>query len=459
MRDREAVVWTRLAVQPLKMGTLYVTDKECRFTYTPEYVKIGLPGLGLVYVPALLGTDTLARARTTDFDFHPPLQALIPPHSETNFQRTLITRYLEKRGIPIPTRFDADWEIITRAGHGGIGHLDVFASDEEAVRWYNTPSKRELIAIDEKFGFSLKEFLTWLDDDAEILLELLGPTPSVGGAIPKLPLSIPRSGWDGRIGLPTRYGDSDRTDIILKLEKTATYPGIIELEQLGLEIHRKAGFEVPRYWPVEINGIRALAVERFDRDANCAPLFMESIYSVMASGKKSITHHYSDSYDSIGKALDNPRLQIVTDPRAATQHLFKRLVMAILTGNGDLHMENLSLLRRDGVVAFSPVYDPTPMRAYRRHDMLTPPGMTFGQYGELVGDEEVPVDFGRALHRFAKTLKLTSKVAIRLAEECLTACREYPDMIAAMQHLPDENKEHLRRVHQASIERVMQVMA
>ena len=41
MRDREAVVWTRMTGNPMKMGILYVTDREARFTYTTEYAQSG----------------------------------------------------------------------------------------------------------------------------------------------------------------------------------------------------------------------------------------------------------------------------------------------------------------------------------------------------------------------------------------------------------------------------------
>ena len=49
--DRSAVVWTRLNGVPRKMGQLYVTDRECRFTYDEDYLTTGQPGLGLVYDP------------------------------------------------------------------------------------------------------------------------------------------------------------------------------------------------------------------------------------------------------------------------------------------------------------------------------------------------------------------------------------------------------------------------
>ena len=79
--------------------------------------------------------------------------------------------------------------------------------------------------------------------------------------------------------------------------------GLVELEALALAVHREAGFDVPRCWQVEFNGVPALAVERFDRDSNRNPLFTETLYSVLASGDSRITHNHSYSFDRIGRAI------------------------------------------------------------------------------------------------------------------------------------------------------------
>ncbi len=454
MKDRTAVVWTRLGSQPTKMGTLTVTDRECRFTYEHDYEETGLRGLGLVYPPASFD-NTITRARTEFHDFLPPLQSLVPPRSGRNFQRALLLRYLNKIGVTPTIGFETDWEMLIRSGHGAIGHIDVFADDQAALQWYATPSKKGLIELDEKFGFSLKEFMTWFDGDAEALLEVLGPTPSVGGAIPKIPLSINHTGWDGRIGLPTRFGDTDRIDILLKLENTNDYPGIIELETLGLKIHAEANFDVPRYWPVEVNGLRALAIERFDRTGTGSTVFMESMYSIFASGSKTITNNYSANYNNIGQALDSSRLKIVDDRKAAKLHLLERLILAMITGNGDLHLENLSILDRDGVLAFSPVYDPTPMRAYKIHNMLCPPGMSFGNYGELPDDWKGndPIDFSSAMTRFIKLLGISKKTYINTVERLMAVTVDYSDRVNALLTLPQDNKDNLIRIHHDTVHR------
>ncbi len=440
--DREAVVWTRCGNGPLKMGRFTVTMTECRFSYEPAYIDSGLPGLGVLYAPKFVGTTTIVWKRSPYFDLLPQLQALIPPASEDNFQRQLILAYLAQQNqIPEPG-FDSDWAILMVSGHGGIGHLDVFSDDQQALEWYADKRISELFLVKNEFGFSLKEFLTWLDDSAGTLLETLGPTPSVGGAIPKLLLSIPREGWDGRIGLPTRGAAEGRTDIVLKFEKN-TYPGIVELEALALDLHREAGFDVPRYWTAEINGMPVIAIERYDRDQNGKPLFTETLYSVLATGDSRITHHYSSSYDAIGHAIDRSPIAIVSDPMQAKRHLLKRLLMSFVTGNGDLHMENLSLLQHGDQIYFSPVYDPTPMRAYSRHNMLSV--MSFGNYGERDAHDK-PIDLGTAILRLSKNLGINRNTRKDMIEEVLYVSRHYVQRIQSLSTLPDDNKTHLSTI-------------
>lgn len=431
--DREAVVWTGIGMRPVKMGRIYVTGSECRFTYAEEFLLTGLPGLGLVYPPEIVRQTTIVRARTEFFDLLPPLQLLIPPRSAGNFQRQLVLSYLAKKGIVPAKGFDTDWEILKVSGHGGIGHLDLFEDDAVALQWYSSPGRQGLVEISDDFGFSLKEFLTWFDSDVDALIQMVGPTPTVGGAIPKLLVTVAASGWDGRIGLPGRTGVQGITDAILKFEQTGSYPGIIELEALALDIHQEAGFDVPRRWTTEIRNIPTLVIERFDRDRNCCPIFTETLYSVFASGDQSITNNFSTTYDAVARAIDRSPIKLVTDRKAAKKHLLKRIVLALATGNGDLHLENLSIIHKENTLSFSPVYDPAPMRAYRIHNMLTP--MTFGQYGEVL--------LGEALLRFTRTLGFRRKELLEMIEKVLSVTKDYEARIDGLKTLPAANKENL----------------
>jgi len=438
--DREAVVWTHLGGQPRRMGRLYVTDRECRFTYDDEFLDTGLPGLGIVYAPEFFGKTTIVRARSELFDLLPPLQSLIPPRNEENFQRNLALKSLAAKDVTGLAGFDADWEILKVAGHGGIGHLDLFESDDKAQDWYAEPPPVELHEISDELGFSLKEFMAWYEDDLDVLINTVGPTPTVGGAIPKLLMSIPSSGWDGRIGLPTRQKTFGVTDVVLKFEQTTRYPGIIELEALAMDMHREAGFEVPRCWPCFFKDMPALAVERFDRDADNMPLFTETLYSIIASGAP-VDGNYGYRYDLIAQAIDMSSVTIATDAQAAKQHLFRRFLMATLTGNGDFHLENMSIMQVDGLRRFTPVYDPTPMRAYSQHDLLSV--MPFGDYGEMPDGASEPVKFADAVARFAKTCGLTKSQAQDTVNELLAVTESYESRVDALATLPEENKARL----------------
>ena len=439
--DRQAVVWTRLGTNPLRMGQLYLTERECRFTYDPDYLATGLPGVGAIYTPEVYAGDTIVRTRTDAFDFLPPIQSLIPPHSERNFQRRLVLEYLARNGMSPASGLEADWEILKVSGHGGIGHLDVFESDEKAMDWYATPARTELYDVTQESDFSLKDYLTWFDPDAETLMQVIGPTPSVGGAIPKLLVSIPESGWDGRIALPARFGAQGLIDVVLKFEQPTVYPGLVELEALALDVHREAGFTVPRHWIVEFNGVPALAVERFDRDSRKNPLFAESLYSVLASGDARITHNHSYSYDEVGRAIDRSPIDFVTDRTAAKRHLLARLLMALLTGNGDLHLENLSIVGSEGELEFSPMYDPTPMRAYSIHNMLSV--MPFGHYGEEDGATGSAVGLAQAVQNLAKNLGVPPATLEEMTGKALQATEHYSEQLRALASLPEANRENL----------------
>jgi len=440
-RDRQAVVWTRQSGKPVKMGRLYLTESDCRFTYELDYLSLQQPGLGLLYAPEIVQESTIIRPRTESFDFLPPIQSLVPPKGEHNFQRKLVLSYLAKKGIQPNNDLEADWEILKIAGHGAIGHLDVFENDDKALQWYATPPAAELFQVSEDLGFSLKETLSWLDQDASELVNIIGPTPSVGGAIPKILLSIPDTGWDNRIGLPSRGPAPQMTDVVVKFEQNTAYPGINELEALTLDIHKAAGFEVPNYWLSDMRGIPVLAVERFDRNNANTPVFTETLYSILATGDADITHHYSYSYDAIGTAIDKSPMDIISQRKQGKIQLFKRLVLSLLTGNGDLHLENLSVMYKQGEAEFTPVYDPTPMRAYAIHNMLSV--MPFGEYGQIMHNQDEPVGLTEAIHNLAKHLNLTRNETTEIITACLKVTESYTDKVANLKTLPELNKNNL----------------
>lgn len=447
-RDTQLSVWTRAGGEPVKMGGLYITDVDARFSYTPDYAACKLPGLSLVYPPELFGETTIVHHRAASL--HPRFRALIPPADEQNFQRKLMLAFLREKGIDPATTFEADLALLAHTGHGGIGHVDVFPDDGFAEDWYASIDSGPLVPIADRFGFSLKEVISWLDADARFILESLGPTPSVGGAIPKLLVAIPAGGWDGRISLPNKTQRDDRIDVVLKIERTQVYPGLAGLEAMTLDLHREAGFDVPRYWHAEVGGLPALAIERFDRDnQHGRPVPLESLYSILAAGARDIESHSDGSLDRIAGVIDLADPLLITDKKEARVHLFKRLLMALLTGNGDLHLENLSLAGCAGLAQFSPVYDPTPMRAYRMHDMLC--AVPFGGYGEGVVDGDPLVS---ACLKFGASLSLSKADIRNRVDEVLAVTSDYPQRVDTIDSLPDDNKERLAGIHRDIYQRL-----
>ncbi len=440
MRDTQLSIWTRAGAEPVKMGSLYVTDRDARFSYAPDYPARGLPGLSLVYPPELFHDSTIVHRQSGSL--HPRFRALIPPADEQNFQRKLMLAFLREKGVEPASQFEADLALLAHAGHGGIGHVDVFPGDRAAESWYANTDSGPLVPIGEQFGFSLKEMISWLDADARFILESLGPTPSVGGAIPKLLVAIPAGGWDGRISLPNKAHRKGRMDVVLKIERTQAYPGLAGLEAMALDFHREAGFAVPRYWLAEVGGLPALAIERFDRDLEGKPLPLESLYSVLAAGARDIVRHTDGSLDRIARVIDLADPLLISDKKGARIHLFRRVLLALLSGNGDLHLDNLSLLGAVGEARFSPVYDPAPMRAYSMHDMVC--AVPFGGYGEQSGHDDPLV---RACLNFARSLSLHKHDIQQNVSDILAVSSDYRARVEAIQTLPEENKLRLIDIH------------
>lgn len=128
------------------MGSLVATDRECRFSYAADFLAAGNPGgLALLAGPALFGAHPVVYRSAARMPLPPRLMALMPGEAPGNIQRRLHTEILAKRRVPPVPGFDTEWELLLLAGHGGIGHVDVFADDRAAEQWYGPRSVREAL--------------------------------------------------------------------------------------------------------------------------------------------------------------------------------------------------------------------------------------------------------------------------------------------------------------------------
>lgn len=439
MPDRHAVIWSRGTQGSHKMGDLVLTDQECRFSYTAEFLAMDdANGLALLANPELFGTNPVIYRSSARMPFHPRLMALTPGEAPGNIQRRIYNDILAKRKMPPMPGLDTEWELLLLAGHGGIGHIDVFRDDRAAEQWYGRDVHRDsLIGQRSSVWRFIREDIeqTAPETDTASIARLLGPTPSVGGMIPKLLVAIPdRPDWSGRFAPPgTHEHKGERfTDVVLKIEP-AIYSGVLALEALCYDVHRELGFDIPRIWRNELDGMPLLAVERFDRDSDAVPVPMESFLSVLASGSREVMG--STDIDMAGVAAMLTKLATVVnlDPRRAQEQVFQRFCAALLTGNGDMHLENLAFLGGPRQVRIAPVYDPAPMRAWPRHNLRSAIPIDFDA-AKSVGENllELGITFGQrrteVLELFARFLEVT---------------QHYPERVMALDEVPLERRQQL----------------
>jgi serine/threonine-protein kinase HipA len=263
-----------------------------------------------------------------------------------------------------------------------------------------------------------------------LIEETLGPTPSVGGMIPKLLVSI-TPGEHGAVFYPPEA--PNKQDVVLKVEPPE-YAGMLDLEALCLDIHREAGFEVPTYHRYDDEGLHFLAVERFDRVAG-RPIPMESLFSIIATGD----HHFRETGDILLDELGGilRRLREVAALASDTEEtLYRRIIMAILTGNGDLHLDNLALLGGLSNCRLSPVYDPAPMRAWPRHDLIS----------AIPFDASAHVDHGAFFVGLGRALGLSKEGVSECIHAALAATAKYAERVMALERVPEQQRRQLSEI-------------
>jgi serine/threonine-protein kinase HipA len=441
MPDYHAVIWTRRAEGPVKMGDLVVTPRETRFSYTTEYLALGpdAAGLSLLSSPRLYGRNPVVFQSREPLVLHPRLMELIPGEGRRNIQRQIYTRLLERRPSPPAPGFETDWELLLLTGHNGIGHLDVFRDDRTAEGAYArtgapAPSPGDRSHIWQALRDDVARDLTLMD--AELVAELLGPTPSAGGMIPKLLVAIPdEPHWDGTFAGPGTREVAGRPflDVVLKIEP-AEYQGSAALEALCLDLHREAGLEVPRHWRGTQDGLQLLAVERFDRTGEGLPIPMESLFSVFATGSRDFNSNQDTDLAEVGERIERLAAVVNLDVRAVQREIYRRLCFAVCTGNGDLHLQNLSLLGGPDKAELAPVYDPAPMRAWPRHDVRFAVPLVF---------DDALGGFGENLLALGRSYGLTDSQAGEILAKALAATADYLERVAALEEVPAERRQRL----------------
>ncbi|WP_293976759.1 type II toxin-antitoxin system HipA family toxin [Sphingomonas sp.] len=182
---------------------------------------------------------------------------------------------------------------------------------------------------------------------------------SLAGVQMKLSV-MKNTGKGGGLTVPL---DDGRGQYIAKFPSTA-FPSVSENEFANLALAAAIGMDVPERELVErsdFEGIpedfgtltegKVLLIRRFDREPGGERIHMEDfaqVFGVYPSRK-----YDGAAYHDIAGAIN-----IAVSPAAALEFV-RRLALAVVTGNGDMHLKNWSLIYRgDGAnPTLAPIYD------------------------------------------------------------------------------------------------------
>jgi serine/threonine-protein kinase HipA len=182
---------------------------------------------------------------------------------------------------------------------------------------------------------------------------------SLAGVQMKLSV-MKNTGKGGGLTLPM---DDGQGQYIAKFPSTA-FPGVSENEFANLALAEAIGMDVPERELVEnsdFNGIpeefntlsegKVLLVKRFDRGAKGERIHIEDFAQVF--GAYPSRKYEGAAYHDIASAVG-----IAVSPAVALEFV-RRLALTVVTGNGDMHMKNWSLIYPgDGnKPALAPIYD------------------------------------------------------------------------------------------------------
>lgn len=445
MGDKTAVIWTRYGGEPKKIGQVVHTGTEVRLTYAR-----GAPcGVSIFHDARQLAERTIPFPVDADLPLPPYLAALLPPR-HSPLWTFLLDRVTRRQGPP--SADDALWEVLLEGGRNGVGHLDVFKDDSTAEHWYGASRTPKILGEDANRRGLWDVFRdlaahTITDTTARIMTEAVGPTPGVTGMIPKM-LVTADCGW-------LETGNTGSADVMVKTEP-AKYEGLLSLESACYGIHETLTCATPRHWLKHTpTGSPILVSERFDRNAGM-PIPTETAYSLMrmqSQGK--IRQRWSDPHiTGSNKAPGEivPRLEHLASMFAKAngpsvfgfaagqeKELYRRVALALMTGNSDLHLENLSFLGPRGEARLTPVYDPAPMRCFDQHAMVF--ALDFASLG--LTRRRRQSDLWEKYLEFAGTLNIRRDVAAGILRDCRDAAEGYADLV--MSHAEQRAEETTRR--------------
>jgi serine/threonine-protein kinase HipA len=191
---------------------------------------------------------------------------------------------------------------------------------------------------------------------------------------------------------------------ILKLDPPE-YPHVVENEAYFLGVARRCGLDVVQADVVrDADNRPGLLVRRFDRVAG-----EEGLRSLACEDACQLLDRWpADKYNVSAEAVVAAVSGVCASRVLAARDVFRQVCFAWLTGNGDVHAKNVSVLRRpDGEWRVSPVYDVPSTAPYGDRTLALP---VLGTTGGLSR---------RKLLAFAVSAGLPERAATRVLDEVL----------------------------------------
>ncbi|WP_421590667.1 type II toxin-antitoxin system HipA family toxin [Shinella sp. M27] len=318
--DPRSISSLDVLLNDMKVGTIVRTPGEFNaFNFEDSYRATGgFPVLSLSF-----------RAATGGLRKDPkPVARALPAFFANLLPEDKLREAMEKHHAG-SVRAGNDFDLLVALGSDLPGAVRVMPSDRAIARLDNLPATKP------KARFSL------------------------AGVQMKLSV-IKNTGKGGGLTLP--IGD-EQGAYIAKFPSTA-FPGVSENEYANLALAEAIGMDVPERELVEqseFEGIpkefetlsdgRVLLVKRFDRGANGERIHIEDfaqVFGVYPSRK-----YEGAAYHDIAVALN-----VAVSSDAALEFV-RRLALAAITGNGDMHLKNWSLIYRSAgdKPELAPVYD------------------------------------------------------------------------------------------------------
>jgi serine/threonine-protein kinase HipA len=192
----------------------------------------------------------------------------------------------------------------------------------------------------------------------------------------------------------------------------------VENEAFFCDLAKKAGLAVANArLVVDGDGVGGLLVERFDRVTGEGP---EPVARACEDACQVLNLWPADKYNVSSEELIATMSDVCASPALATRDMFRQLCFAWLTGNGDVHAKNISVIQHDASEwRVSPAYDVPSTLFYRDYSMALSIG------GRSDGLSR------RRWMQFASEVGLAAPAADRIVDGLLASTSDLVDTIAA----------------------------